>query len=104
MRNVHKLSLAAFALAIAVSSAASAESPGQYVDDTAITTKVKAAIIADDRLKATKISVETTQGVVELSGTVDNKNQETEAINVANQVNGVRSVKDMMAVRGTQSP
>jgi osmotically-inducible protein OsmY len=103
MRNVQKLIAAsAFVLLSGASSAAFAESTGQYVDDAAITTKVKTAIMADQKLKATQVSVQTNQGTVELSGTVADKTQESEAIRVANQVNGVVSVKDLLQVRSTQ--
>jgi len=74
----------------------------QYIDDTAITTKIKAALVADSQVKATQVSVETKDGVVQLSGTVDSKKAESEALRVANQVDGVKSVKDLLSVRGTQ--
>jgi len=103
MNKTFKLAaISAFVILAGGVSVAHAETTGQYVDDTAITTKVKAALLADSRLKAMHISVETNQGSVELSGTVDNKSQESEAIKVANQVEGVKLVKDIMTVRGTQ--
>ena len=74
------------------------------LNDTAITTKVKAAFMTDEQLKETKISVETTHGTVELGGTVNSRDQETEAVNVASKVNGVRAVKDKLAVQGMESP
>ncbi len=103
MRNTLKLAaMSVLVLSLGGSSLAFAESTGQYIDDATITTKVKAALIADKQLKATQVSVETTQGTVQLTGTVDNKNQESEALRVANQVNGVRSVTDLLTVRNTQ--
>ncbi|MDD4615854.1 MAG: BON domain-containing protein [Alphaproteobacteria bacterium] len=79
------------------------ESTGQYVDDSAITAKVKAALLADSKLKSTGISVETTQGVVRLTGTVDTEAQKTEAARVAKKVNGVRSVENELTVgRGSR--
>ena len=89
------LAASAFALTLGVSSVASADA-GQYVNDAAITTKVKAALMSDSQLKATKVSVETNQGVVQLTGSVDNKSQESEAVNAANKVDGVKSVKDLL--------
>jgi hyperosmotically inducible protein len=74
----------------------------QYVDDAAITAKVKTAILTDSQLNATKVSVETNQGTVQLSGTVITKDQEAEAVKVANQIDGVRSVQDLLNVRGPQ--
>jgi hyperosmotically inducible protein len=92
----------AFVLTMGVSSVVYAESAGQYIDDATITAKVKAAILSDAQLKATQVSVQTSQGTVQLSGTVDNQMQESEALKVANQVDGVRSVKDLLNVRTTQ--
>ena len=79
-----------------------AESAGQYVDDATITTKVKAALLADSQLKAIHISVKTTQGTVQLAGTVDTPAQESQAIKDANQVDGVKLVSDAITVRGPQ--
>jgi hyperosmotically inducible periplasmic protein len=101
MRNTLKttglLAASAFALTLGVSSVASADA-GQYISDAAITTKVKAALLSDSQLKATKVSVETTQGVVQLSGSVDSKTQENAAVTAANKVDGVKSVKDLLSV------
>jgi osmotically-inducible protein OsmY len=85
------------------SSLALAESTGQYIDDATITTKVKAALLGDSQLKATQVKVETSQGTVQLSGRVDSKTQETQAVQDANQVKGVVSVKDMLTVRNTSN-
>ncbi len=77
-----------------------AESTGAYVDDAAITSKVKTDILADEGLKAaTDISVETTHHVVTLTGTVKSRSEATEAQRVATAVDGVRSVKNDIAVR-----
>jgi osmotically-inducible protein OsmY len=103
MRNVFKLTTgSAFILLLGASPIARAESAGQYIDDATITTKVKVALLSDSQLTATKVSVETNHGAVRLSGTVDTKDQESEAVKVANQVNGVKSVHDLLTVRGTQ--
>ena len=91
-----------FVLAMMLSSFAFGETAGQYIDDAAITTKVKAALLADSQLKATQISVKTEQGAVLLSGAVDSRNQEDEAIRAAKGVNGVTSVSDQLQVRGPQ--
>ncbi|MDB6168677.1 MAG: putative phospholipid-binding domain protein, partial [Verrucomicrobia bacterium] len=55
----------------ACSSTATRESTGEYVDDSAITAKVKAALIHDETVKAGQVNVETFKGVVQLSGFVD---------------------------------
>jgi len=95
------LAISAFALALGASSLASAQGAGQYIDDAAITAKVKAALLADSQLKATKVSVQTSQGIVQLSGSVDSKSQESQAINDANKIEGVKSVKDLLNVKSS---
>lgn len=104
MRNIHKFAALALILLSAAPSAAFGSAAGQYVDDAVLTTKVKAAIMTDQQLKETRVSVLTNQGAVELSGTVGDKNQEFEAVRVANQVDGVKSVKNLLQVRNTQEP
>jgi hypothetical protein len=103
MRNeqVKILATSAFLLALSVAPLAHAESAGQYIDDATITTKVKAALLADSQLKATQVSVQTNQGVVQLGGTVDSKGQESEAVHTANTVDGVKQVNDQINIRGT---
>ncbi len=95
--------IAAFAFILGMSSLASAESAGQYIDDAAITTKVKAAMLGNSTVKASQVSVQTTQGTVELSGTVENKAQEAEAVRLANGVSGVKAVKDEIRIKGETS-
>jgi hyperosmotically inducible protein len=75
------------------------ETTGQYFDDATITTKVKEAFVADPHVKASQVSVETMQGVVQLSGFVDSSKSEQKAVSLAQQVNGVRAVKDDIIVR-----
>jgi len=77
------------------------ETAGQYVDDTTITTKVKAAIVNDEGLKGMQINVETMDGVVQLSGFVDNSTQAAQAANDARSVTGVKSVRNSIVVRKT---
>jgi len=93
--------ISAFVITMALSPLAFGESTGDYIDDAAITTKVKAALLTDSHLKATEVKVETNQGAVQLSGTVNTKAQESEAIRATNQVDGVKSVEDLLTVRGT---
>ena len=103
MRNMLKpLALLALTLSLGASSIAFAENAGQYIDDATITAKVKAALLTDSQLKATKVSVETNQGTVQLKGTVDTKGQESQALKDANDVTGVKSVQDFLTVRNTQ--
>ena len=70
------------------------EGTGEYIDDTVITTKVKAAFVADEALKATEINVETFKGVVQLSGFVKSPADIARAADVARGVEGVKSVKN----------
>ena len=75
------------------------ESTGQYVDDSTITTKVKASFAGDDIVKAFDVHVETYQGVVQLSGFVDIPEQKSRAEMLAKNVAGVRSVKNDIHVK-----
>lgn len=75
------------------------ETAGEYVDDTSLTTKVKAAILKDEGLKGNQINVETMQGVVQLSGFVDSPQQAAHASDVARGINGVKSVRNSIIVR-----
>lgn len=75
------------------------EGTGQYIDDTVITTKVKAALVQDPITKATEINVETFKGVVQLSGFVSSQAAINKAIELARGVDGVKSVKNSMRVK-----
>ena len=71
------------------------------VDDVAITTKVKSAVLAEPGLKVLQINVDTRDGVVTLSGTVDNAALKGRATQLAQQVSGVRAVVDNLVVKST---
>ena len=75
------------------------ETLGEYVDDTGITTKVKAAILNEASLSPFQIHVETMQNVVQLSGFVDSHHHAQRAQELAKNVAGVRSVKNTLVVR-----
>jgi len=75
------------------------ESTGEYIDDTAITTSVKAAIFNDPYLKSAEINVETFKGVVQLTGFVSSKSEINRAVAVSRSVKGVRAVKNSMIVK-----
>lgn len=75
------------------------ESTGQYVDDSVITTKVKAAILDEPSLKIAEINVETFKGVVQLSGFVTSQANMIKAVELTRGVNGVKSVKDDMRLK-----
>ena len=73
---------------------------GQYVSDSVVTAKVKAALVKDLHLKGFDISVETFHGTVQLSGFVDNKEQVARAGEIAASVQGVGTVKNSLIVKG----
>lgn len=75
------------------------EGTGQYVDDSVITTKVKAAVLHEPGLKVAEINVETFKGVVQLSGFVSSRDDIKSAIRVASAVDGVKSVKNDMQLK-----
>ena len=75
------------------------ESTGEYVDDAAITAKVKAAIFNEPTLKSTEINVETYKGDVQLSGFVAQPQDAQHAADVARGVKGVASVKNDIRVK-----
>jgi len=64
----------------------------QPVNDTWITTKVKADLMATSDVPGTTIDVETVNGTVSLSGTVDSKANADKAVAVAKKIKGVKSV------------
>lgn len=75
------------------------EGSGEYLDDSLITTKVKAAILSEPGLKVSEINVETFKGVVQLSGFVNSREDINSAVRVARAVNGVTSVKNDMQLK-----
>jgi osmotically-inducible protein OsmY len=84
---------------IGCASTAKKEGTGEYVDDTVITTKVKAAIFGDETLKSSEINVETFKGVVQLSGFVNSQADISRAVEITRTVGGVTSVKNDMRVK-----
>ncbi len=75
------------------------ESTGEYIDDTTITTKVKAAIFNEPTLKVAQINVETYKSVVQLSGFVNASSDIGTAGAVARSVKGVASVKNDLRLK-----
>jgi hyperosmotically inducible periplasmic protein len=78
---------------------ATQQSTGEYVDDKAITAKVKAEFVRDELVKALDVNVDTFKGVVQLSGFVDTQAQKERAAQIAATVNGVREVKNNVTVK-----
>ena len=84
---------------VACASTPKQESTGEYIDDSVITTKVKALLAADDFLKSFQISVETYKGTVQLSGFVSSQNAVDKAVQIARSVSGVKAVKNSLIVK-----
>ncbi|AOF16268.1 osmotically inducible protein OsmY [Yersinia enterocolitica] len=75
------------------------QSVSEYAGDAATTSSIKAKLLADDIVPSRKIKVETTDGVVQLSGNVENKAQAERAESIAKAVNGVKSVKNDLSIK-----
>lgn len=91
--------LFAMCVALAACSSTAGTTAGKYVDDSVITTKVKAAIFNDANLKSMEIGVETYHGTVQLSGFVKNPESIPEAARIARGIEGVKAVKNDLAVK-----
>lgn len=97
--SVLLLAAVAFTTMVGCASSPTTESTGQYVDDTAITAKVKAAIFNEPTLKSAEVNVETYKRVVQLSGFVSSQADIQKATMVARGVEGVASVKNDMRMK-----
>jgi hyperosmotically inducible periplasmic protein len=75
------------------------ESVGAYIDDATITTQIKSRFVENKAVDAASIKVETLNGTVMLSGFAKNATERTTAETIARDVNGVKSVKNEIAVR-----
>jgi osmotically-inducible protein OsmY len=84
---------------IACASTPHRESTGEYLDDSVITTKVKAILVKDEALKAFHISVKTYRGVVQLKGSVDSQKTIDKAGQIARDVEGVKSVENNLVLK-----
>ena len=73
---------------------------GEYIDDSVITGKVKAAVFNDPGLKSAEINVETFKGAVQMSGFVESQTDINQAVALARSVKGVSNVKNDMVVKG----
>jgi len=98
-RATSLLSILAVAGMMGCASTAKHESTGEYMDDTAITAKVKTAIFEQPSLKSAEINVETYKGIVQLSGFVSSQENINTAMATARGVGGVSSVKNDMRVK-----
>lgn len=75
------------------------QTTGAYMGDAWVTTQVKTGILNEPSLKVSQVNVETYQGVVQLSGFVDNAASQAKAVEIAKAVKGVTSVKNDMRLR-----
>ncbi|MGE5844595.1 MAG: BON domain-containing protein [Syntrophaceae bacterium] len=91
--------IALIAVFVGCASTQKREGTGEYIDDSVITTKVKAAILNEPGLKVFQINVETFKGEVQLSGFVDSAQNVKKAGEVARGVKGVTSVKNNLIVK-----
>ena len=100
-RTMLTAALAALALPVvsACAGSRSRESTGEYIDDATITTRVKAALIDDPQVKAREVNVETSRGVVQLSGFVGKSGDAERAVEIARKIPGVKSVKNDIRVK-----
>jgi hyperosmotically inducible periplasmic protein len=91
---VAALAAPAFAFTAGCTSTPTKESAGEYTSDTAITARVKAALLGDPGLKSLEVSVTTYRAEVLLSGYVNSEAQIQKAVAVTRGVSGVQSVKN----------
>jgi osmotically-inducible protein OsmY len=98
MKRRQFLALAAAAMVVGCAGSKTRESTGEYLDDTAVTTKVKSALLRDEVVKGLDIQVETFKGTVQLSGFVNTASEKQRAEAIARDVAGVRSVKNDIRV------
>jgi osmotically-inducible protein OsmY len=101
VKNFKHLS-ALFVVAVVATACATSvrqESTGEYVDDTVITTRVKAAIFNEPTLKSYEIGVETYKSVVQLSGFVSTRDNMLKAATIAGDTKGVTGVKSDMRLK-----
>src|SRR6185369_5411922 len=103
MKIAHKIATGLFVASLfavaGCASTATQEGTGEFVDDTVLTTKVKAAIFNEPSLKTTEINVETFKGTVQLSGFVAQPGDIARAGILARGVKGVVAVKNDIRVK-----
>ena len=97
------LTAAAMAVAVLITAGCAVsrgqQTTGAYIDDTTITTQVKSRMLESPTVAGTSISVETLNGTVMLSGFAKSAAEKDAAERIARDVNGVKSVKNQVAIR-----
>jgi osmotically-inducible protein OsmY len=105
-RNISTAALAvmlgATLVTVGCGSSPTNKSAGQYVDDAAITTKVKAKMVEDPAVSALNIQVETFKGTVQLSGFANNPTEINRAVEIARSVQGVQAVQNDIRLKARQ--
>jgi osmotically-inducible protein OsmY len=92
----------ALSLAVALAGCAATShdrSTGQFVDDAALTAKVKEQLVEEDGVSAGSVNVTTYRGTVQLSGFVESEDAKQRAENAARDVEGVRTVQNDLHVQ-----
>ena len=90
--------LLAVVLVAPLATAACGKTVGETIDDTTITTRVKTAMLNDEKVGGLRIDVDTFKGVVTLSGRVKSQAEKDQAIAIARRTDGVVDVKDALQV------
>lgn len=99
LRRALPLIAALFLALCACAASRSQESTEPHIADSAITARVKAALAAEPRVRALFINVDTSNGIVRLTGFADNRLEADQAVTVANSIAGVKRVQDDIVVR-----
>jgi osmotically-inducible protein OsmY len=105
MRKITLTAIAAASLALSgvaflgCTPSKNTESAGEFIDDSVITTKVKAAVLEESSLKSLQVSVKSYKGVVQLSGFVDSAESARLAGKLASGVQGVSKVTNDLIVK-----
>lgn len=79
------------------------ETAGRYLDDAAMTASVNTVIISDADARYFKIDVSTTQGVVTLHGTINNRDAEERLLTRIRAMRGVKSVNSQLRIETSAS-
>ena len=101
LRNVAFITALATAALAAATPAAAQRTVGQVIDDTVITTEIKAKLAADKLSNLTKVDVKTQNGIVTMNGVVDDAERRMRAAQIASSVDGVKGIVNNLHVAGS---
>jgi hyperosmotically inducible protein len=96
--DIRALRLLVGVVLVSVAVVGCGKSVGETIDDATITTRVKTALLNDPQVAGMKIDVDTTLGVVTMSGVVKSQAEEARAVQIARRVDGVKDVKSTLQV------